>query len=407
MLSVIRHPTGGIRTYLKYVYRHLPKSKYSIDVLALRTEESALIVPDVGGTTRIFELPPQTTPLGLLSAVVKRLVTGGYDLLHSHGLGAGAIAALANEPFGVPHVLTPHGVLSDDDFSGSTGRIKRRAMGALLGRADVIQSVGEEAERNLLRYMPRLARRTKLMVISHGIDVENFATVPRAGRVWRSRLTNDGGFLFGFVGRFLPEKGFEYLIDAVRLLANRHDLPTVFRVAVIGDGGFVRERRAQIDSLGLSRYFNFVGFVDDVAPVLAALDALVIPSILEASSLIAMEALIMGCPLIASECIGLRGVTAGAPVLRVPPASGDALAAAMADMLSRYDAIRESALEYRPTARARFDSRRVASELDNVFDKLLVGKNRLRAEPAGRGAQHATERCVGSLEARAEAPTRR
>jgi len=47
VLVVVRHPVGGIRTYLKYTYGALPSGKYRFTVLAVRSLETSHLRRDL------------------------------------------------------------------------------------------------------------------------------------------------------------------------------------------------------------------------------------------------------------------------------------------------------------------------------------------------------------------------
>ena len=79
---------------------------------------------------------------------------------------------------------------------------------------------------------------------------------------------------------------------------------------------------------------EFVGYVESVAPLLAALDVVVVPSLSEASGLTAMEALALGVPVVASRVGGLPEVVAdGSTGLLVPPGDAAAIAGAVTRLL--------------------------------------------------------------------------
>ncbi|OPY91660.1 MAG: D-inositol 3-phosphate glycosyltransferase [Syntrophus sp. PtaU1.Bin208] len=377
LLVVIRHPVGGIRTYLKYTYKHLDPGKYQLTVLTVRNPEGSQIQTDLGGfDIRMVEVDNQQAELRLVLEMVKLLSTNTYDLIHSQGFTAGALSVVGNACFGVPHVLTSHDVLREDQFGKTAfGQIKRRLFGQLLGRADVIQSVSHDAEANLLEYFPGLSGGKPLLrVILNGIDVDAFASGMGQGSngVLRRDLgIAEGAVLFGFLGRFMPQKGFEYLVDAVDMIAKDDKYGKRLKVLAVNDGAYIREYKALIDSKRLSEYFMFHGFVPDVRTILEGIDALVMPSLWEAYGLIAAEALLIGCPVIASDCIGLREVTRGTPALTVRTKDATSLADAMIRFMANPVTIRLETKRYMQEARTRYDSRKTAAQLDALFDETI------------------------------------
>jgi glycosyltransferase involved in cell wall biosynthesis len=173
----------------------------------------------------------------------------------------------------------------------------------------------------------------------------------------------------GFLGRFMEQKGFLPLLDALALLAGR-TTARPFHLVAVGSGDCERRYRARVESLGLGERVTFLQFVPDIAPTLRQLDLVVMPSLWEAAPLLAMEALYAGVPLLGTSCIGLRELLGGSPSVLVPPGDPAALADALAE------AIRspwpEAALAYAATARQRFSAARSGRQLLALFDDLLM-----------------------------------
>ena len=86
-------------------------------------------------------------------------------------------------------------------------------MGRLFGTMATIHSVSHDAQENLLTYFPSLDRK-KCRVIANGIEVARFAEI--SPRDLRSELElGEEHFLIGFMGRFMAQKGFRNLVEAV------------------------------------------------------------------------------------------------------------------------------------------------------------------------------------------------
>jgi glycosyltransferase involved in cell wall biosynthesis len=81
-----------------------------------------------------------------------------------------------------------------------------------------------------------------------------------------------------------------------------------------------------------------------------------------------MEAFVLGCPVVASECIGLKEVVRDTPAVVVKQ-TGDSkgLALALKEVIENGVNLKQDALEFVPKARARFDVRRTAADLDALL----------------------------------------
>jgi glycosyltransferase involved in cell wall biosynthesis len=215
-----------------------------------------------------------------------------------------------------------------------------------------------------------LARsKCRLLPILNGIDAAHLEKAdPGAPDLRAHAGIGPDVFLIGFLGRFMEQKGFLPLLDALeRLLARGTARP--FHVAAVGSGDYQREYRAEVDRRGLGRCVSFHEAVPNAGPVLRQLDLLVMPSVWEACPLLPMEALAAGVPLLGSDCIGLREVLAGTPA-RVAPAR-DAAAWAGALAAASAQPWTEAARAYAAEARRRFDAARAAEELQRLFSSLV------------------------------------
>jgi glycosyltransferase involved in cell wall biosynthesis len=156
-------------------------------------------------------------------------------------------------------------------------------------------------------------------VIHNGIDPRPFREGPPADLGLPA-----GAVVVGFVGRFVEWKGVLTLADAWRSVADR--LPGVHLV-LAGAGEVEGEMRARLD--GVERV-HWIGFRNDVAAVMKALDVLAFPSTMEGFGIAAMEAMAAGVPVIAARAAALPEVVAHEREgLLVPPRDPVALAGAI------------------------------------------------------------------------------
>lgn len=374
VLTVIRQPVGGIRTYLKYTYKHLDRNKYQFTILAVKGPEEQLIRADLEEfDLDVKEIEGKHLELLMIYNIFRELRKNKFHVIHSQGLTAGVLSNLGNLISRVPHIITPHGVFRSEEFSPPFGKIKRAILGRVLGMADIIQSVGYDAEENLVQFLPFLAKkRRKLVVIRNGIMVESLVKNTEINkRNYRKEIgIDDDVFLFGFLGRFMPQKGFVYLIDAVEELSKDRQFGNRFKIIAVNDGAFIREYKSIIMEKRLSDYFSFHEFIPNVNEILTELDALVMPSLWEAYSLLPCEAFILGCPVIASNCIGLREVIKDTPALVIREKDSHSIAEAMIKFMENPGAIKKKAIEFMGEARERFDSIHTSRQLDSLFSRI-------------------------------------
>ncbi len=375
ILTIVRWPVGGIRTYLRYVYRKLDPAKYEFTIVAPETAELRVLLEDLGGfNVKYVSTGSALDTRNFLRVVTKTIFRTRFDLIHSHGVTAGLCAVLPSLMRRKPHVMTSHDSLNEGQFKGFRGRIEKLVLSIALPMISVVNSVGEKAQSNLVMHFPRLKKYpNKLALIPNGVEVERFAGDEK--RDFRQELgLPQATFLVGFFGRFMSPKGFVYLVDAIDALRRISELPKVPRVLTFGAGGFIREETDYIKRKGLSEYFHFMPFTPNIASSLRGLDVVAMPSVWEASPLLAMETLVAGVPLIGSTCFGLKEVIQGSPATPVPPCNSAKLAEAIMERM-KHSRIAE-ARAYVGEARRRFDVRNAADSLDSLFSGLLQTSRR-------------------------------
>ena len=176
--------------------------------------------------------------------------------------------------------------------------------------------------------------------------------------------------LFGFLGRFMQQKGFLVLLEKALQELNASPPAQQFCLVAVGSGDYKREYQKEIQRRRLGDVVSLLEFTPDILPILQQLDLLVIPSLWEASPLQPMEAMAAGVPVLGTDCIRLREVLQNTPARMVRAGDATALAAGLREaLLSPWTAeARESSAE----ACQRFDNERSARRLVDLYDTLCL-----------------------------------
>lgn len=374
ILLVIWYPIGGIRTFLRYVYGQFSPEQYKLTILLPETSELDVTREDLVHADALFEvLPSKPSIFAFIARIDHVLKSQQIDIVHSQGFTSGVLAALPARLRRIPHVLTSHDVLRTDQFLGLKGNVKKLILSFLLSMPDMVHSVSNDAQGNLLDFFPCLKRNTqKQSVILNGIDTKRFLIEERADLKGKIGLRKET-FLIGYFGRFMPQKGFDVLVDAVELLAKQNDVPE-FSVVAFGWGGFIREEQEAIDRRGLAKYFSFLPFEPNVAQALRGVDVVVIPSRWEACPLLPMETLVAGVPVVGTDCLGLQEVLHETPGKIISPNNAENLSQALLDeMKEPSGGIFEA---FRQQAARRFDVKVQHLGIEEMIAHVLGKKSR-------------------------------
>jgi glycosyltransferase involved in cell wall biosynthesis len=132
----------------------------------------------------------------------------------------------------------------------------------------------------------------KLFTIYNGVDLERFEKAVPAFHL------QDRGPIIGFVGRLVPDKGGAILLQAARPVLRSYPAVTL---VFVGDGPCRAEWGELAKRLGIERQVLFIGAREDMPETYAALDIVVLPSLVESMPMCVLEAMAAGKAVIATR----------------------------------------------------------------------------------------------------------
>ena len=195
--------------------------------------------------------------------------------------------------------------------------------------------------------------------------------VPEQVRAMRRRLGLDGRKVVGFAGRFVEEKGFDYLLQAMPLVAER--IPTV-TFAYAGERNVVYEDfygRCQHLVDANAQRLLFLGLLTDrqeLANFLGLCDVFALPSRTDCFPSVQIEAMLCGTPAVTSDIPGAREAVRVTGMGRlVRPCDPQALAEGLIEVLKAPEAYRRTYEQIRSV----FDSERTVAEYERLLQSLV------------------------------------
>ncbi|MFI0406170.1 glycosyltransferase [Actinomadura sp. 3N508] len=294
---------GGAERQLALLLRHLPPS--------VRCEVATLTrVGAVGAEIRAAGVPVHEVGMhgnrdfAALPRLARLIRRGRYDVVHTHLYRACVYGRVAAWMAGTPRIIATEHSLGDGHIEG---RAVTRGVRALyraterLGTATV--AVSPTVAARLRRWGVRPGR---IVVIPNGIDADDF-TFDAARRAATRRRLGIGAdeAVVGAVGRLVPTKRFDLLIEAVARLDG-------VRLLLVGTGPLRGTLQRLADDVGAA--VHFAGGTSDVAGALAAMDVLAAPSVQETFGLGVVEALAAGLPVLYTTCPALDDLPRGEAV---------------------------------------------------------------------------------------------
>jgi len=168
----------------------------------------------------------------------------------------------------------------------------------------------------------------RICVVPNGVDVTKFSF---AFNYWgvRNRFAHESERILLFVGRLVPEKGLDTLINALPvILAGGLNV----KLVVVGEGPQKEMYQRMASDYGLREKVLFAGYIDDwtLRALYRVADVAVVPSKFEPFGIVALEAMAAHCPLVTTSTGGLSEIVDdGGTGLKVPIDDPPALARAI------------------------------------------------------------------------------
>jgi glycosyltransferase involved in cell wall biosynthesis len=301
-------------------------------------------------------------------ALVRLFHRARPTIVHTHTSKAGFVGRLAARLAGVPVVIhQPHGHI----FYGYWGR-GRTTLFVGLERAAarwtdaLVALTPREVEEHVERGIGRTAQ---WAVVPSGVPTAALRASAPSRAAARARLgLPPATFVVAGVGRLLPIKGFDLLVDALPALAAR--VPAA-HVLLIGDGEARAALEARAAGLGVAARLTIAGAVSDVTGLLAGADVLAAPSRNEGMGRVLVEAMALGLPVVGSTVGGIPDVIVDGECGRLVPADdAAALADALADLGTDAALRAKLGAAARPRAEA-FSTDVAAAAMGSIYERLV------------------------------------
>jgi glycosyltransferase involved in cell wall biosynthesis len=252
-----------------------------------------------------------------------------FEVVHAHMLVPdGWAAARVGAQLGVPAVATAH--RADVLDVPARGPRERERVASAVAALDQVCAVSAAIGDAAAALAPP---RRPVEVVPNGADARAFTPRPRSEARAHLGLPDDGPVV-SYVGKLVPRKGVDTLVEAMGMLARRPGGAPLLVAAGVGEERGALERR--VGELGVADRVRFVGKVahDEVGWVMAAGDLFVLPSLSEGLPTVICEAMNVGRAVVATAVDGTPEIVRdGVTGLLVPPSDPPALATAIARVL--------------------------------------------------------------------------
>lgn len=239
-----------------------------------------------------------------------------FDIIHSHGYKPNILLGLMPKAVRkIPMVTTLHGWTSTNTFSKM--RLYEQLDLFSLKFMDAVILVTEA-----MKDHPKLKKKhLKLQVVNNGIPQSDFDSTALDKEI---KNFCSKSFVLGAIGRLSKEKGFEYLIEALKLLTEQG---VEARVIIIGEGPERSFLEEIVNKGNLQQKIWMPGWRSSARNYIPLFSVFVISSLTEGLPITLLEAMQAKVPVIATRVGGIPEVLdKGTAGILVRPGSATALA---------------------------------------------------------------------------------
>jgi glycosyltransferase involved in cell wall biosynthesis len=247
-----------------------------------------------------------------------------YDIIHAHShlFFTTNVCAMVRRLKSTPLIITNHGLFSQTAPIWMQQLFIPTIAKWTFKSADKIICYTVQEKDELIRLG---IEKEKIAVIHNGINTDIF--FPKSDKDTHNKIL--------WIGRYIPGKGVQYLIDAFAILVQRH--PDAHLI-MIGDGPQKELVHQKIRELGLSTHITQKSFIpnEDLPALYQSSDVFVLPSLSEGVPRTILESMACGIPVVCTDLPQLVNLVEGAGLL-VPPCDPEAIASAIIKIIENPD----------------------------------------------------------------------
>lgn len=352
---------GGAGRWLINLLKQIDKDKFTIKVVL---PEGSLLKSQVASlgveVMQVQGMADESFDLKVILSLYKLFKKEKPDIVHTHASFSGRIAA---KMAGRKIVYTRHCV--QRVITNSIAKMIYRTINVLF--SDKMIAVSKAVKDN---FIDSGIPENMIEVIYNGVDI--LQEIPEADKNKLRKDLNIGqeDIVIGVVARLEEVKGHCYFLKAAKLVSDKSDN---VKFLIVGSGSKENELKNMVAEQGLVDCVTFTGYVRDVEKIFNIIDINVICSLSEALCLSLIEGMSLGKPSIATDVGGIPEVVVdGYNGLLVPAEDASKLAEAVLKLAKDSRLREEMGLKGKELAEKKFTGRKMAEEIEKLYERLLL-----------------------------------
>lgn len=297
-----------------------------------------------------------------------------FDIFHGHIYSSGLAAYLLGKKRSVRIINTIHGSyykhwkhLTKNRFVAGLYRSMERRLAPLLTKICHYQIHTDYEFANLVRSWSKPKFHDKILTVLNGVDTKKFNSNVKPNE----KLIDEKGPIIMTTRRLVVKNGVLFLIKAFKKIIE--EFPTS-KLIIIGDGPEKLTIQREVQNLNLESNIELIGMLPNsiIPSYLSAADVVVVPSIVEASSISVLEAMAMRKPVVASDIPGIREISNyGKNCVLVPSMNPAEIANGTLEILQSNEKAEEIAKNGNEEILQHYSWEKKAEEIEQIYLRAL------------------------------------
>lgn len=290
--------SGVMSTIMNY-YRHIDRSSIQFDFLCFVPAKQSYEeeIRELGG--RVFFVSKPGSSPGAIRELRKFFQLRGkeYHALHNHEVYLSFFLGPLAKRCGVERfIIHSHATKYSDKKLSAV----RNAVLCTPIRFMKCEKIACSKDAGRFLYGERAVENGSVKILHNAIQIDKYLLCVDMRAKIRKKLGLENCFVIGHVGRFMPQKNHDFLIDVFARLSQ--NMPEA-RLILIGDGPMVGQIKRKCQKMGIKKKVIFTGQQADVFRWYSAMDTFAFPSVYEGIGIALLEAQANGLSCLVSDQI--------------------------------------------------------------------------------------------------------
>jgi glycosyltransferase involved in cell wall biosynthesis len=379
---------GGIESALIHWYNHFDRERFDVHFAYFAgdrgREKPFLRAAELNGIPVIPVPWGKNKPFFRCAHEVARIVNElEIDIVHTHAYYADAVGALVK-------AFVPVKVVSTVYVWGKY-ELHRQLMQVMdwfaIQFMDAVTAHCYETQRKTFwRFTPP----SRIPVLIAGFPTEHTApSAEERRRLRQSQGIGDDDVLMVNVARIAPEKAHDQLLRSFRIVLDHHPNAKLW-ISGVGLEDVQKNLDALQTELKLGSHVQFVGYRENLWPMLDAADFMVHPSHVEGVPIAILYGMAAGLPLVVSRVGGLPEVINDHQTgVFVAENDVEGFARSILELIANRDRAREIGRAARRFIETEYSVERAVEKVQDVYDEVLGFEDRNSCNVRGQGRRRA------------------